>query len=111
MNRDATLLRLMLCIAENVKQHAEGTCSNFTKERAISYELITLGEAVKDLSTPLKQAHSHIPWQLISGTRDRLAHDYEDISSKIVWDIATTHLPKLVHDITGILNAQEGSHA
>jgi uncharacterized protein with HEPN domain len=107
MNRDLTLLRFILLATENVNHHVSGTCSHFTKERAISYELITLGEAVKDISADLKKNYPHIPWQLISGTRDRLAHDYEDISSKVIWDIVNAHLPELAHNIETIIKNME----
>lgn len=108
MNRDITLLRFILESADNVAQHIAGAGSDFTKERAIGYELIALGEAVKDISPELKSKYPNIPWQQISGTRDRLAHDYEDISSKIIWDIAKVHLPALVNDIRAILSQLEG---
>jgi uncharacterized protein with HEPN domain len=107
MNRDMTLLRFMLLAAENVDTHTQSPASNFTKERAISYELITLGEAAKDLSADLKNSYPQIPWSLISGTRNRLAHDYEEISSKVIWDIVNTHLPVLVGDVRKILRTME----
>jgi uncharacterized protein with HEPN domain len=103
MNRDITLLRFILDAAENVQAHISCNAADFTKERAIGYELIALGEAVKDISPELKKQHSHIPWQQISGTRDRLAHDYEDVSSQIIWNIAKIHLPALVADVEAIL--------
>jgi uncharacterized protein with HEPN domain len=108
MNRDITLLRFMIVASENVALHVSGSCAEFTKERAIIYELIALGEAVKDISPDLKKSYPHIPWQLISGTRDRLAHDYEDVSSKVVWDIVNVHLPALVEDVQKILKTLEG---
>jgi len=55
MNRDLTLLRFIVLTHENVALHVASTCSDFTKERAISYELIALGEAVKDISDNLEK--------------------------------------------------------
>lgn len=107
MNRDITLLRFILLAHEHITLHVAAACDLFTKERAIGFELITLGEAVKDLSPALKASYPHIPWQLISATRNRLAHDYEDISSKIIWDIVNTHMPELAANVQKILSSLE----
>jgi uncharacterized protein with HEPN domain len=110
MSSDVTLLRTMLLAIEHIHLHHSGTCSDFTKDRATIYELIMLGEAAKDISPTLKTQNPEIPWGLISGTRNRLAHDYEEISYALVHEIVNTHLPKLQTQIETILARLESSH-
>lgn len=40
----------------------------------------------------------------IVGTRIRLAHGYDDISYRLVWDIVDIHVPALKRDVETLLN-------
>src|SRR3989338_5859191 len=48
-------------------------------------ELEIIGEASKNLSDNFKQQHPELPWTKISGTRDKLIHEYFGIDVEIVW--------------------------
>jgi len=39
-----------------------------------------IGEAVKNLSAPLKEAHPEIEWREIAGMRDKVIHRYFEIN-------------------------------
>ena len=43
---------------------------------AVLRNLQVLGEAVKRLSAPVKQAWPHLPWKQMAGMRDKVVHDY-----------------------------------
>jgi len=43
---------------------------------AITYRLLTIGEAVKGLSDDFRLRHPSVPWRDISGIRDVIAHEY-----------------------------------
>lgn len=43
---------------------------------AITYRLLTIGEAVKGLSDDLRLRHPSVHWRDISGMRDVIAHEY-----------------------------------
>ena len=62
---------------------------------AILHRLETLSEAVLHLSDPLKQRHPEIPWRVIAGFRNRLAHGYLTVKAERVWDVIAADLPAL----------------
>ena len=63
--------------------------------RAVVYDIMVIGEASKNVPEDLKTTYSDIPWKNVSGTRDKLVHDYFDIDVDIIWNIITHELPKL----------------
>ena len=85
---------------ERIEKSAKGAdylvlSSNDTLLRAIMYDIMIIGEASKNMPDDLKTTYADIPWKNISGTRDKLVHDYFDIDTDIVWNIISYELPKL----------------
>ncbi len=54
-----------------------------------------IGEAVKNISSDLKESHPEIEWKKIAGTRDRMIHAYFNLDLDVVWDIVKKDLPPL----------------
>jgi len=63
--------------------------------RAVMYDIMVIGEASKNAPEDLKTNYADIPWKNVSGTRDKLVHDYFDIDADIIWNIVKHELPKL----------------
>lgn len=85
-------------------QRAEALCKGKTAaqieadwRQALAFEraMEILGEAVKRLPDDLKQAHTQIPWKLIAGMRDKLAHGYDGVDYQLLWDAVQNNLPSL----------------
>lgn len=68
-------------------------------------QLEVIGEAVKQLSDELRTKHTHVPWQDISGMRDKLIHGYFGVDLEKVWLTAQNDLPTLKTDVTEILKS------
>jgi uncharacterized protein with HEPN domain len=66
-----------------------------------------IGEAVKKLPESWKSLEPEIPWRSIAGLRDMLAHGYFKVDDAVIWDSATSHLPKLVSACQRILDRAE----
>jgi uncharacterized protein with HEPN domain len=66
-----------------------------------------LGEAAKQISEPLRQAHPEVPWRQMAGTRDRLTHAYFEVDLDVIWGIVNRELPILVKQLEDILNMLE----
>jgi uncharacterized protein with HEPN domain len=75
-------------------------------KRAIERNLEIIGEAVGRIlkampDLPISNARK------IVGTRNRLIHEYDAVSSEILWSIVNRHLPILQQEVEAII--QKGS--
>lgn len=71
--------------------------------RAIIRSLEIIGEASAKLDPDFTALHPQIEWRKMSGTRNRLIHDYFGVDYDIVWDIILSKLPSLNDDISEII--------
>lgn len=62
-----------------------------------------IGEAVKNVSSAIKDKYPQIQWSLIARTRDLFIHHYFRVDNRIVWTIATKNVPELLEVIQIIL--------
>ena len=69
--------------------------------------LEVLGEAARAVSEATRQRASQVPWALIAGTRNRLAHGYFDVDLDIVWEIITVDLPLLIAALEPLMTEME----
>jgi uncharacterized protein with HEPN domain len=66
---------------------------------AVLFAITVQGEAVKRLSDALRSKHPEIPWSRICGMRDRIIHSYDRVDLDVVWEVVTTHAPKLLESL------------
>jgi len=66
-------------------------------------QLEIIGEAVKRLSTQLREAYPQMPWRRIAGLRDVLIHNYMGVDLEAVWQVTQEHLPPLSATVRAIL--------
>ena len=57
--------------------------------------LITVGEAERRISSPLKLAQPDIPWKEMAGLRNIVTHNYDGIDWILVHKIVMVDLPQL----------------
>lgn len=62
-----------------------------------------IGEASRNISESFQEKYPEIPWQPITGTRNRLAHGYIDIDLDIIWTIVSKDLPSLIRQLRRVL--------
>ena len=100
MQRDQATL---LDIARSVRAVLEFTngmdFAGFQDDRktqsAVLHQLMVLGEAVKRLSSDVREDDKDIPWALIAGMRDKLIHAYDEVDLQEVWRTVEHDIPVL----------------
>lgn len=108
MSRDAaTLLDIEHALTHAVQFVADtpdlDTFAADAKTRsAVLHQLMVLGEAVKRLSTEVREANPHLPWKQMAGLRDLLIHAYDHVDASRVWYIVQDDLPDTLRHIRAL---------
>lgn len=66
-------------------------------------ELEIIGEAASKVSRETRSLSTAVPWQDITGMRNRLIHAYFDVDLDTVWSTVTRDLPVLKAELEKIL--------
>lgn len=70
---------------------------------AIRMRLVEIGEAAKGLTKADRLSMPEVPWQLMTGMRDHLAHRYWDTAQPIVMNAALHEIPQLLDAVNAHL--------
>ena len=70
---------------------------------AVTTPLYNIGEQVYMLSADFKQAHPDILWNVVSGMRHRLVHDYERINWSIIVEVVFDEMDVFVKSIQSLI--------
>ena len=63
--------------------------------KAVSMNLLLIGENVKLIPVNVKQKYNDIPWARMKSARNFLAHEYPKVEFKDLWNTAKCELPPL----------------
>jgi len=74
---------------------------------AITRNLEIIGEASRILPDDFKEQHKEIPWRILAGLRNRIAHEYFGIDESVIWQIASQELEPLIRGIEVILRSEK----
>jgi len=101
MRRDEAHLSDILEAARAIQRFTsgvslEGFKANEEKYEAVNRKLEIIGEAARRLTPAVRGQFPEIPWNLLTGMRNILIHDYDDVDLDIVWDTVQRDLPPLV---------------
>jgi uncharacterized protein with HEPN domain len=99
-DRDWFHLRQILRMIADIERRLEG----FDEERFLAdrderdltcFRLQVLGEAAGKVSDRVKLQYTGIEWRKIVAMRNVIAHDYEGLSDKVIWQVARRDLTDL----------------
>lgn len=71
---------------------------------AVTTPLYNIGEQVYLLSSTLKERYSELPWNMVSGLRHRLVHDYDGINWTIIVEVIFEDMEIFAKAVEQILN-------
>ncbi|WP_236793717.1 HepT-like ribonuclease domain-containing protein [Amycolatopsis sp. GM8] len=98
---DATLVEMTQLAARGRPAYD----SDIAVARACQYNVIRLAADLERLGEPWIVSHPTVPWRLIKGMRNRIAHNYWTVDDDIVWDVVAHHAPRLREALTGEIDA------
>lgn len=73
----------------------------------VLFNLMTIGEAVKNIPDELRELHPDVRWRDIGRFRDRVVHHYFGLDLDIVWEVVDIHLPILKKVVEELLHSME----
>ena len=88
---------------------AEEFSADEMRQDAVHMRLLIIGEAVNNIQQKypaLLERHPEIPWRLIRGMRNKIAHEYFNINPLRTWSTAQEDLPVLKKAIDQIKTSE-----
>ncbi len=70
---------------------------------AVIRNLMMMGEAVRWIPGPIREAHPNVPWTTMRGVRNVVVHEYFGIDAQILWNTVAIDLPPLVGKLEAVL--------
>lgn len=71
--------------------------------RATERSLEIIGEAARRLSPEFKKQHDQVPWHVMIGQRNIIAHEYGQIDYEMLYKTVVNDIPEMVTLLKGIL--------
>ena len=100
--RTAKRLHDAMTAAQHIQQFIAGrTFDDFLNDvyfrSAVERQFEILSESLKAAASRNPELHDQFPeLHAIVGLRNRIAHSYDELEEKTIWDAATTEVPTLV---------------
>lgn len=99
----------MLDFAEKVLAYTDGLDMDGFIADGLTYDatlrnIQLIGEAATHIPADVRESNPDIPWRVIVGTRNRLAHSYLHISDTIIWSIIQDAIPDLLPRLRTVLH-------
>ena len=96
LGRLQDILQAARLIASYVQDSTEANfLADAEKQDAVIRRMEIIGEATAHLTEKTRQAIPELPFRKMRGMRNIVAHDYANVDLKIVWEVATVHVPQI----------------
>ncbi|MET9214542.1 MULTISPECIES: HepT-like ribonuclease domain-containing protein [unclassified Nocardia] len=108
---DQRLLYIDATLSEIAELAARGRAAydgDIAVARACQYSVIRLAADLERMGEEWLAEHPEIPWRLIKGMRNRIAHSYWLVDDGIVWTVVDIHAADLHRQLAAEI---EGAHA
>ena len=96
LGRLRDILQAARLIVEYLKDTREADFRADTlKQDAVIRRIEIIGEAVIHLTEKTRKEIPELPFRRMRGMRNIVAHDYANVDLKILWEVATVHVPEI----------------
>jgi uncharacterized protein with HEPN domain len=101
MNRDRVHLLDILEAARPAVIYVKGISReaflrNTQLQDSVIRRIEIIGEAARRVSEETRKVFSDIPWTEMTGMRNLMIHDYNDVDLEVVWETVQLDLPSLI---------------
>ena len=107
MRSDRERLEDILAAIAQIEQYTLEGKSAFDRERLLQdgviHQIVIIGEAVRPISSELREQKADLPWAAIVAMRNILVHRYYEVNLEIVWLVVEQNLPDIKRQIEAIL--------
>ena len=69
--------------------------TDLQKQDAVIRRIEIIGEAMAHLTSATRQTIPELPFRKMRGMHNILSHNYANVDLKIVWEVATVHIPEI----------------
>ena len=76
---DLVYLKSMIDAIDRIALHQRSPHPSYTIDRAVVYELVTIGEAASRITPTLRGQHPEVEWGVIVAARNRMVHGYLEV--------------------------------
>lgn len=77
---------------------------------AVLFNLQVIGEATKNMPVEARSTLSEAGGSAPARLRDLIAHHYFALDAEIIWEVATTHIPRMLVQARELLNKTQNDH-
>lgn len=107
-NKDRIIIQKIIGYMNDVEKYVEGLQPiEFIDDKktitACAFSVSQIGELVKEITDETIEKYSNIPWNSIKGMRNRIVHDYENVSLSVLWATIKESLPSLRDKLEDII--------
>jgi len=115
MRNDAVYLNHILDAINRIQGYVAGVSHdqfllNSLLQDGVVRQLEIIREAARNVSCTFRDAYPEIPWREMTGTGNKLIHDYFGVNLFIVWDTVQSDLPPLERQVERILRMLGEEH-
>jgi len=105
---DEVYLNHIVDAIERIEEYCQGVSrQKFLKNKMVAAaavrELEIIGEAARNVSREFRKMNPELPWEQMTGTRNRLIHEYFGVDLEIVWQTIIQDLPNLKNSVKHLL--------
>ena len=79
--------------------------ANEEKALAVIRALEVIGEAARSIPKPVRNKYPQVPWDEMTGMRDKLIHDYFGVNLAVVWRTVKEDLPSMTIAVKEMIQA------